>query len=92
MNDKKSCNNCSSIPCCGDIAYSCRACIQWQRNPTVWTDIMPTEPGIYFYRKCKCGNWKVGAICITERGIVWASNKKAVKFDGEWQGPITPKG
>lgn len=88
MSDKRCCGNCGT----GCDSLLQQPCKKWTRNPRKWLDILPTEPGVYFYRKCQHDKWKVGAIEISDRGLVWRANKVTVKYNGQWQGPINPEG
>jgi len=91
MTDKKSCESCvDKNRLCKTGGLNCKG---WLRNPCLWLSILPTEPGIYFYRKCKCSKWEAACLIINESGqLLWKSNKKPVEGTYEWQGPIRPEG
>jgi len=92
MSDKKSCLNCAEHGTglsnyCGKQATVCNHLSHWLRNPDLWLDILPTEPGWYWYeRGIEGGIFKITALDIEnwERDDNWVKKFK-------WQGPITPK-
>ncbi len=89
--DKKGCENCKTKFMCAN-KFGDKYC-HWLRNPRRWLSILPTEPGIYFYRKCTCSKWEAACLIINESGqLLWESNRKSVKGTYEWQGPIRPEG
>jgi hypothetical protein len=103
--DKKSCENCGHLEAdwlCdrsgGNITKRTIACGSWTRNPDKWLDILPTEPGWYFWKEPikkeismelvgKSNNELFGFVCV---GRTYDIPVKTMK--GQWQGPITPKG
>lgn len=91
MSDKKSCEN------CGRTKHFCESaglCDQWLRNPHMWLSMPPTQPGWYWFK-----NELTEPVCIklflnpTTGKILDDFNDADIsKWDGEWQGPITPEG
>jgi hypothetical protein len=100
MTDKKSCDACNGLQKCfggylpGNQTIKEKInCPKWKRNPRAWLSILPTEPGLYFYSKNLKKGWSVGEIMLDEHGdMVWVANNRRVKFNGQWQGPISPEG
>ena len=94
MNDKKSCANCSTAPFCGDVAWTCKSCPRWQRDPSLFLDIPPTEPGCYHY-KYKLDDEPDMVRLETGRMLSSMGSNIRVsidKIEGYFQGPLAPKG
>lgn len=99
MNDKKSCENCilgKDCPRNGWIKQK-GCCETWQRNPSLWLDMLPTEPGWYWWKAWS--SEKTGLIYWIENydnGPMMATDPdgdvSVKEIGGYWQGPLTPKG
>ena len=107
MSDKRECRNCAScrnMLCYARIENTAALptpplCKYWLRNPTLWLDILPSEPGWYWWR------YK-GEETITDVYIRESDKKlyvtlpsgfgaslaliKSKKEKCQWQGPIKP--
>jgi len=95
--DKKECVNCRDKTTCGQGIRDVRGygCSQWSRSPRLWLDILPTEPGWYWFRGGPYTNDPqasrvryIGPLLCVAPNDLWHPIEKMV---GQWQGPITPK-
>lgn len=100
MTDKKSCQNCKRYRP-GESCF-CRNFADWQRNPDKWLSILPTEPGLYFWRPDTSVKytvvelWKISThLCKSGLQVFFFGTEGHDFLDdiqeGEWQGPIVPK-
>lgn len=103
-NDKKTCENCGNknkIAACHtyrrDSVYP--GCEYWTRNPRKWLDILPTEPGWYWFKNnLRAKKYEVififqenrneRLICQDLEGNTFILG---VNIGGCFQGPITPE-
>lgn len=92
--DKKSCEN------CGRTKYFCESkglCEHWLRNPDLWLDILPTEPGWYWLDSNRplIGKTIIAKVHAGEFGLLATfedyHTMPITDIDGQFQGPITPK-
>lgn len=93
--DKKSCQNCSKRrpqeknP---GICVPCHNYSLWQRNPNLWLDIPPTEPGWYWLKE-KDRVTQIVEVIIKHSHVYRSGTEcfdKLTEVEGQWQGPITP--
>lgn len=99
MTDKMECGNCgTTIDVCGFYISRVHVCKHWKRNPHVWLDIPPVEPGWYWwkYRDAKFSPEIVWVHFVNGElwcFIVFEKEDRPLKtMSGEFQGPITPEG
>ncbi|MDD4862284.1 MAG: hypothetical protein PHI33_09240 [Smithellaceae bacterium] len=94
MSGKQSCENCGNQ----DTITACQAyhrndmwgCKYWHRNPHLWLDILPSEPGWYWYRvQAKSVVWMVNVHTLYNGLHVGEDTVK--ELGGLWQGPIAPE-
>ena len=94
MNDKKSCEN------CGRTKHFCESkglCSQWLRNPAMWLSILPTEPGIYWWRKDADhkSHLTIRHLFMSDKlreHCLVLPSMSIKERGGQWQGPIKPEG
>jgi len=86
VSDKKSCENC--LQCTGDGCNTiCKNLSSWQRDPAMWLDILPTEPGWYW-----CKNTPDRSQVAPFIKWIDKLNIGHIASGYLWQGPITPHG
>ena len=106
MNDKKLCQNCGHLWAdwlchIKNTAITKRvvSCPHWTRSPCKWISILPTEPGIYWF-KTKGNDYNLCEVYVDRdnelfsrtvntgrRGLLLSILAGKVQF----QGPIAPK-
>ncbi len=67
-------------------------CEKWQRNPSLWLSILPTEPGWYFERKTGIKDRIIEVVKDAHGNIceILHDGWKGKLQGNQWQGPITP--
>jgi hypothetical protein len=70
----------------------------WKRDPQKWISILPTEPGIYWWKETKKHNAVITDVYINDKDKkLYATmpsgfGMQLTMVRGRWQGPITPHG
>jgi hypothetical protein len=93
MKDKKSCGNCAYFDDICLIQGKCKNLDHWFRNPRLWLSILPTEPGIYWWRDNNKEYLCTRMIFMSDKLREHCLVNPALSLEergGQWQGPLTP--
>ena len=98
MKDKMSCGNCAIgradlLGC--KIKSKCRDFAKWERPTYLWLDILPSEPGWYWFEDHTFPKHPdISAVEIHNDGTMSLCGteiyREVNKQKGRWQGPLTP--